>query len=317
MKSTGRVASGHPFLFADSQSIEDYLLLHASKIRRGNFMARSITMFVIAFTAMLGTAQAQSALVKRGDYLVNTIMTCGNCHTPKGPPAAVAGKDFSGGLTFDEPPFKVTASNITPDKETGIGNWSAADIKKALIQGVRPNGVPLAPIMPAEFYGILTPTDADAIVAFLQSLKPVKNKVPDPIYRQRFNHRPFPGTERPIAAADLKDKVKLGFYLVSIGHCMECHTPMVRGALQLDQIGKGGREFPGPWGTSVSRNITSSKTAGIGAWTDAEIKRAITEGKRKDGTPLKPPMGYGYYAKMTSGDLDAVVAYLRTVPPKE
>ena len=68
---------------------------------------------------------------QRGSYLVNTIMTCGNCHTPKGPPAAVAGKDFSGGLSWDEPPFKVTAPNITPDKDTGIGKWSAADIKKA------------------------------------------------------------------------------------------------------------------------------------------------------------------------------------------
>jgi len=264
-----------------------------------------------------GSACAQSAAVTRGDYLVNTIMTCGNCHTPKGPPAAIAGKDFSGGLTFDEPPFKVTASNITPDKETGIGGWSAADIKKALIQGVRPNGVTLAPIMPSSFYGILTPGDADAIVAYLQSLKPVKNKVPDPVYKLPFSHHAFPGTEKPIAAADLNDKVKRGFYLASLGHCMECHTPMTRGQLQLDQIGKGGREFPGPWGKSVSRNITSSKTAGIGSWTDSEIKVAITQGKRKDGSPLKPPMGYGHYAKMTDADLDAVIAYVRTLPPKD
>ena len=63
---------------------------------------------------------------------------------------------------------------------------------------------------------------------------------------------------------------------------------------------------------STSRNITSHKTAGIGDWTDAEIKTAITQGKRKDGTPLKGPMGYRYYAKMTDTDLDAVMAYLRT-----
>ncbi len=67
----------------------------------------------------------------------------------------------------------------------------------------------------------------------------------------------------------------------------------------------------------MSRNITSHREKGIGDWTDAEIKTAITQGKRKDGTPLKPPMGYGLYAKMTDADLDAVVAYLRTVPPKE
>jgi mono/diheme cytochrome c family protein len=272
-------------------------------------------LFTVAI-AFSGTANAQTA-VQRGDYLVNTIMTCGNCHTPKGPPAAVAGKDFSGGLSWDEPPFKVTASNITPDKETGIGDWSAADIKKALIEGVRPNGVPLAPIMPSSFYGIMTPGDMDAIVAYLQSLKPVKNKVPDPVYKLPFGHHAFPGTEKPMPAVDLRDKVKLGFYLVSAGHCLECHTPMVRGQLQLDQIGKGGREFPGPWGVSVSRNITPSKTAGIGDWTDAEIKTAIVQGKRKDGSQLKPPMGYGYYAKMTGGDLDAVVAYLRTLPAKE
>jgi mono/diheme cytochrome c family protein len=229
----------------------------------------------------------------------------------------VAGKDFSGGLSWDEPPFKVTASNITPDKETGIGGWSAADIKKALVQGVRPDGVALAPIMPSAFYGILTPGDVDSIVAYLQTLKPVKNKVPDPVYKLPFAHHAFPGTDKPMAAADLRDKVKLGFYLVSAGHCMECHTPMVRGQLQLDQVGKGGREFKGPWGVSISRNITSSKSAGIGAWSDAEIKAAITQGKRKDGSPLKQPMGYGYYAKMTDGDLEAVIAYLRTLPAKE
>ena len=274
------------------------------------------TLGLVAAIALSATASAQNA-VQRGDYLVNTIMTCGNCHSPKGPPAAVAGKDFSGGLDWDEPPFKVTAPNITTDKATGIGGWSASEIKKALIDGVRPNGVPLAPIMPSDFYAILTPTDADAIVAYLQSLKPVSNKVPDPIYKQPFSLHRFPGTEKPMAAADMADKVKHGFYLVSIGHCLECHTPMTQGRLELDKIGKGGREFPGPWGTSVSRNITPSKTAGIGDWTDAEIKRAITEGKRKDGSPMKPPMGYGYYARMTDSDLNDVIAYLRTLPIKE
>jgi len=274
------------------------------------------TLGLIAAVAVSATASAQNGL-QRGDYLVNTIMTCGNCHSPKGPPAAIAGKDFSGGLQWDEPPFKVTAPNITPDKPTGIGSWSAAEIKKSLIDGVRPNGVPLAPIMPSSFYAILTPGDSDAIVAYLQSIKPVSNKVPDPIYKQPFSLHRFPGTEKPMAAPDMADKVKHGFYLVSIGHCLECHTPMSRGRLELDKIGKGGREFPGPWGTSVSRNITPSKTAGIGDWTDAEIKRAITEGKRKDGSPMKPPMGYGYYARMTDSDLNDVIAYLRTLPIKE
>jgi len=100
---------------------------------------------------------------------------------------------------------------------------------------------------------------------------------------------------------------------------MECHTPFGAGGEPdfANALGKGGREFPGPWGVSKSRNITSSRTAGIGDWTDAEIKQAIAHGKRKDGTPLKGPMGFEYYVTMTDADLDAVIAYLCTVPAKD
>ena len=264
-----------------------------------------------------GVALAQSP-VERGNYLVNTIMTCGNCHTPKGPAGDIAEKAFSGGLRFDESPFDVIASNITPDKETGIGAWSDADIKKALLDGVRPNGVRLAEIMPTNFYRILIPSDLNAIVAYLRTLKPISNKVPDPIYKIALPHVIFPGAEKPFAQRDLNDKVRRGFYLATIGHCMECHTPMTPTHVDYENsLGKGGREFPGPWGVSKSVNITSHRTAGIGAWSDAEIKRSITQGISRDGRKMLPPMGYGYYAKMTERDLDAIVAYLRTVPPKE
>ena len=275
----------------------------------------------IVFALTAGAhAQTAAIAVKRGDYLVNTIMTCGNCHTPKGPPAAIAGKDFSGGLRFDEPPFDVTAPNITPDPDTGIGKWTDDQIKTALLTGKRPNGVQLAEIMPTSYYPILTQTDLSAIVAYLRTLKPVKNKVPDPIYKIALPHHVFPGAEKPYTRAVINsDKLKLGFYLVTIGHCMDCHTPLVPGSGPdfKNSLGKGGFEFHGPWGKSVSRNITSSKTAGIGDWTDAEIKTAITQGKRKDGSPLKPPMDFQAYSKMTAADLDAIVAYLRTVPAKD
>ncbi len=75
--------------------------------------------------------------------------------------------------------------------------------------------------------------------------------------------------------------------------------------------------FPALGGVSISRNITQSKSKGIGAWSEAEIKRAITQGIDKDGSHLKPPMGFGYYAHMTDDDLNDIVAYLRTVPAKE
>src|SRR5215469_16110158 len=167
-------------------------------------------------TAIVQTANAQTAtqtdLVKRGDYLVNTIMTCGNCHSPKGPPSAVAGKEFTGGPPFDLPPFTVTPSNITQDKETGIGSWSDADIKKLLRTGVRPNGVPIASIMPVGFYGIITDSDMDAIVAYLRTLKPISNKVPDPIYKMQTERQVFPGAETAFTTAMANDPAKKGFY---------------------------------------------------------------------------------------------------------
>jgi mono/diheme cytochrome c family protein len=275
---------------------------------------------MIALGALLtATAASAQAPIERGKYLVNTILTCQNCHTPKGERGApIFERDLSSGLTWDEPPFKVTASNITQDKETGIGNWSDADIKKALQKGERPNGVRLAAIMPSDFYEILTPGDLNAIVAYLKTVKPVRQETPTPIYRIALPRHIPPGAEKPFSEADMADKVKKGFYLVTIGHCMECHTPMgPRGRDFENAYGKGGFDFPGPWGVSTSRNITSHPTKGIGAWSDAEIKRAITHGISKDGSRLKPPMGYEFYINMTEGDLDAIVAYLRTVPPKE
>lgn len=275
----------------------------------------------LAFAALLATSVSVSAQApaERGKYLVNTIMTCQNCHTPKGERGApIFERDLSSGLSWDEPPFKVTASNITQDKETGIGSWSDADIKKALQKGERPNGVHLAAIMPSDFYEILTPGDLNAIVAYLKTVKPVKQTYPDPVYKIALPRHIPPGAEKPFTESDLADKVKKGFYLATIGHCFECHTPMgPKGRDFENSYGKGGFEFPGPWGVSVSRNITSHKEKGIGSWSDAEIKRAITEGVRKDGSPLKPPMGFGFYKNMTEADLDAVVAYLRTVPPKD
>jgi mono/diheme cytochrome c family protein len=272
----------------------------------------------VALTVFSSAAQAQTPQVERGGYLVNTVMTCQNCHTPMGPNGPDFSKAMSGGLTWDEPPFKVTASNITQDKETGIGSWTDAQIKTLLRTGKRPNGVQIAEVMPTAFYGIITDSDMDAIVAYLRTVKPVKNAVPDPVYKIALPHHAFPGSEKPYTQAMLGDKVTKGFYLATIGHCMECHTPFgARGKDFVGDLGKGGMEFPGPWGKSVSRNITPHTTKGIGGWSDAEIKRAITEGVSKDGTRLKPPMGYPFYARMTGDDVDAIVAYLRTVPAKD
>ena len=268
--------------------------------------------------ATAGGASAQSP-VERGNYLVNGVLTCGNCHTPRAKGGVFdMSRQLSGGpQVFDEPAFVVRGSNLTPDKDTGIGSWSEADIKKALQEGVRPNGTPLAAIMPYAFYKIFTPRDLDAVVAYLKLIPAVSNKVQAPVYRAASHASPPLGAEKSMREADLKDPVKNGFYLFTIAHCAECHTPFVKDHPDYNNLGKGGREFKGPWGVSVSRNITPHKTAGIGAWSDAEIKTAITKGARRDGTPLKPPMGYELYATMTDADLSALVVYMRTLPPKE
>jgi len=268
-------------------------------------------------TTVTGLAQTP---VEHGRYLVEGVLTCGNCHSPRGPGGVIdTTRLYSGGpQTWDEPSFKVKGANITPDHETGIGAWSEGDIKKALTEGIRPTGVQLASIMPYGFYKVFTAHDLDAVVAYLRSTPAVANKVEPPVYKAAIHVDIPPGAEKPMTEAKLQDPIKRGFYLVTIAHCMECHTPKVNDRIDFaNSLGKGGQTFRGPFGESVSRNITSHQEKGIGAWSDAEIKRTITQGIRKDGSRLKPPMGFAWYARMTDGDLDAVVAYLRTLPPKE
>ena len=134
----------------------------------------------------------------------------------------------------------------------------------------------------------------------------------------------FATADRGFTEADLQDTVRRGAYLATIGHCMECHTPQgERGVLLLDTaLGAGGRPFlpsfvkglPASWTGSVSRNVTSDRERGLGAWSDAEIKRAIAQGIGRDGRRMEMPMPYEWYAGIRDADLDAIVAYLRTLP---
>ncbi len=278
-------------------------------------------------SAFLSAALAETP-AQRGDYLVNTIMACGNCHSPRDASGkTIADKAFSGGLTFNTPAFVATAPNITPDVETGIGSWSDAEIKRALVEGMRPDhghfaGVPLAAIMPANFYKALLPDDLNAVVAYLHTIKPVHNEVTDPVYKAPVHRDPYPAAEAGFSKAMFTDPVGRGAYLVTIGHCMECHTAWSRGVSDFKTgLGRGCRVFPPREGSpagapdSITPNITSHTTAGIGAWSDAEIVRAVMQGIARDGHPLKQPMAYCFYAGLKPADLADIVAYLRTFPP--
>ncbi|HWT08914.1 MAG TPA: cytochrome c [Roseomonas sp.] len=262
-------------------------------------------------------ASAQPAdPVARGRYLVESIAGCGNCHTPKGPQGDLPGMNLAGGQVIDEQPFRAVASNITPDPETGIGRWTEAQIARAIREGIRPDGRIIGPPMPFELYRGIADSDLAAMVAYLRSVPAVRNAVPASEYRI-----PLPPSYGPPVASvpdpPANDPVARGAYLAGpVGHCIDCHTPMAAGGQRdWSRTGLGGQPFNGPWGTSVARNITPDREHGLGAWTDVQILRAVTQGVSADGRQLFPPMGYGYYARMTPGDLGDLLAYLRSLRP--
>ena len=283
------------------------------------------------FDATVADVTSQTR-VQRGAYLVNGILACGSCHTPrdaKGDP--VTARELSGGLSFTTPAFAATAPNITPDRETGIGSWSNMEIKRTLTEGTRPDhgrlaGVPLAAIMPVNFYKALLPDDLDSIVAYLRSVKPVRNLVPEPVYRLPVHREPYPDADAGFTQESLRDPVKRGAYLVTIGHCMECHATWAKGVSDYKNgLGKGGRPFrpaivhglAPDWQGSTAADITSHREKGLGGWSDEEIMRAISHGISRDGRKLQPPMPFAWYKSLSKNDLNAIVAYMRALPPKD
>ena len=262
-----------------------------------------------------GNAAAET-LLERGSYLMHGIVACGNCHTPQGPAGPVAGMELAGGLTFEDVPFTAHAPNITPDKETGIGSWSDAEIVTAIREGRRPDGSIIGPPMPIGLYRGISDRDAAAIVAYLRQVAPVRNAVPRSEYRM-----PLPPSYGPpvgsVAEVPRDEPTSYGAYLAGpAGHCIECHSPrMADGHPDWSRTGAGGGPIPGPWGVAVPPNITPHPEDGIGAWSDAEIVRAITTGVGRDGQPLSPPMAFDYYRNVSAEDLAAIVAYLRGLKP--
>ncbi|HTR12569.1 MAG TPA: cytochrome c [Roseiarcus sp.] len=142
----------------------------------------TLPLFVAACLAATAANASDQAQIERGKYLV-TIGSCNDCHTP----GYFLGKpDFSRALSGSDVGFGMpglgtfVGRNLTPDKETGLGNWTDDQIIAAFTAGVRPDGRRLAPIMPYQNLSHLSQDDAHAIVAYLRSLPPVKNAVPGP-----------------------------------------------------------------------------------------------------------------------------------------
>ena len=247
---------------------------------------------------------------------MNSIVACGNCHTPKGPDGhALPDQELSGGLVIDLPVFHAVAPNITPDNDTGIGKWTDEQIVDAIRNGKRPDGTTIGPPMPIGFYRNMSDSDVLAIVAYLRSVKPINHKVEKSTFKVPLPES-YGATVTHVTDVAADDKVAYGKYLADIGHCMECHTPMVRGQLDATRPGAGGRELPAfPAGVVTSANLTPANADGIAKWTDAQVKDAITRGIRPDGRQLVLLMAFDWYRNTTPSDLDALVDYLRTLKP--
>lgn len=296
-----------------------------SQIGRRRFVrlksSRVRAVAAIAAVALLGWVVDNAAAetpVERGAYLVTTIGACGNCHSPRNAAQHVAaGMELSGGFTFDDDVGRVVGPNITPDKEVGIGAWTEMQIVTALRDGARPDGTIIGPPMPIPVYKKLSDDDAAAIAAYLLSLKPIhlsaartQYKIPlPPSYGPPVTHAEAP---------TVGDRVAYGGYLATFGHCVLCHTAPGDGQpFDMSRAFAGGRELPEitkPGAVTVSRNITPDPEQGIGRWSDVQIKRALTACVRPDGTQLSHTMPCDWYAKLKPTDLDAIVAFLRTIP---
>ena len=250
--------------------------------------------------------------VERGEYLVRGPMGCGNCHTPLGPDGPVAGQELAGRLVEKNEQFTAIAANITPAGR--VSRWSDSELGRAIREGIRPDGSVIGPPMPFTFYRGLSDDDVAAIVAFLRTVPAVENDPGKSTYSI-----PLPPAYGPpvttVAAPKRDASAEYGAYLAGpVAHCLECHSPMTPNGPDLTRLGQGGFEFHGPWGISVAPNITSGED-GIAGYSDADLRMMITQGKRPDGSAMMPPMPFGYLAKFTDGDLEAVIAYLRTLPP--
>ena len=277
---------------------------------------------ISASVLLIATVQGRGeTTLERGRYLVDSIMACDGCHTPRpGGGSLDMTKRFSGGSqTWNEPHFVVKGSNISSHREYGVGSWSEEDFKRLMSEGVRPTGVKVAPQMPFAFYKILTPRDLDGVTAYIRSAAPQDNQVQPPVYKAAMQYTDIPGAEKPFTEEALNQPLKRGFYIATIAHCMECHARRPDGTPgYADSWGRGGHVMKGPFGEVTVSNITSHPTKGIGAMSDADIKRVLTQGIGRDGRKLKPPMArQEYFAKMTDGDLNALIAWVRTIPPLE
>lgn len=277
---------------------------------------------------------ADSRTLARGDYLFNSVLGCPVCHSERdwtkvgAPPMPPLGGgrdcDYTGetqvGLSMGSGfPGTICFRNITPDRETGIGDWSDGEIIRAIREGISKRGNALFPTMPYAIYSGISDQDVRAVVAYLRTLEPVSRPLPDtkidfPISLAiNFAPRPVSGEVRH---PDATDSVATGEYLLRVARCKFCHSPRNSRNRQPypGQEFSGGVEFQGREGLFYSTNLTPHED-GIAGISRAEFI-ALFRSKTGMRTGEVNIMPWTYFATMADEDLGAMYDYLQTVPPK-
>ena len=279
-------------------------------------------------------------LLARGTYLAENVLLCNDCHSERdwtfysGPPKPPFGagrpcmtrQTETIGIRVSEGqgnfPGILCIRNITPDPESGIGNWTDGELVRAMREGVDHQGLGLFPIMPYFIYRSISDQDAAAIVAYMRKLKPVRAERPDRDidFPMSMLIELFPEPlDGPVAHPDETDSVAYGEYLATIARCGFCHTPRQN----RGKDGIPGREFAGGVPFALGSKVTPSKNltphaTGIGTWTkDAFIARFKQFGDPRPVASVEENtlMDWSAYAGMTEADLGAIYDFLQTLPP--
>lgn len=266
--------------------------------------------------------------IARGEYLAKHVAVCIDCHSTRdwsrfsGP--MVPGTDGKGGEVFSEElgfPGNIYSKNITP---ASIGNWTDGELIRSITCGVNKDGKALFPLMPYQNYNQLSEEDLYSIVAYIRTLKPIENDVPETELNFPLNiivkTIPFKSYE-PKRSIDTTDALNYGKYLFTLASCSDCHTQSEKGNPQPGMYCAGGMEFNLPGGVLRSSNLTPDIETGIGSWSlDRFIDRFKVYGNPETILQVTPTdfntiMPMSFYAGMTENDLSAIYTYLQSLRP--
>jgi hypothetical protein len=268
--------------------------------------------------------EATPARLERGKYIVRAVAGCLDCHsehdlTLPGAPSK-EGKEGGGTVFLSDPGLgTLNAPNITPDKETGIGNWTDDQVARAIREGIGSGDRALFPIMPYQNYKHMSDEDLASVVVYIRSIPPVRNAVALSQINFPVN-RLILGVPEPITAPvsdpDLSTPKARGEHLATLASCADCHTPQ-------DQMGQyiqnlrfaGGFVFDGLSEKKkvASANITSDPT-GIPYYDETTFINTIRNGQI-GARKIDAVMPWGFYRNMTDDDLKAVFAFVHALPP--